>query len=266
MILDDIVEAKKIRLKEHKSRISEEEMVRRALSAGRTPVSFYGALKKEGLSIIGEFKKSSPSHGAMNMKIGLDERIEQYNSAADAISCLTEEDYFNGGADYLMQIRKMSPLPILRKDFIIEEYQVYEAKVIGADAILLIAAILDDARFKKLYDLAVSLGLDVLCEVHDKEEMRRMADLGVQIIGINNRNLKTFEISLETTRELAQLAPEETVLVSESGVLCDEDIRVLAESGADALLIGTAFMEAKEPMALALRWKEIYNESRKNRN
>lgn len=264
MILDDIVAAKKIRLKEHKRKISEEEMKQSALTSTRVSVSFYEALKKEGLSIIGEFKKASPSHGKMHSMIDLTTRIDQYNAAADAISCLTEEDYFNGGVDYLKQIREMTTLPIIRKDFIIEEYQVYEAKVIGADAILLIAAILDDAAFQRLYDLAYSLGLDVLCEVHDETEMQRMTALGVRIIGINNRNLKTFEVSLETTKRLAAMAPGDTVLVSESGVLSDDDIKTLRISGADALLIGTAFMEAEEPRALALHWKGIYNENRQD--
>ncbi len=261
MILDDIVAAKKIRLPEHKAVISEEEMKKMALASTRKSISFYDALAKSGLSIIGEFKKASPSHGKMNSKVELTDRIEQYNNAVDAISCLTEEDYFQGSVDYLKEIRKMSDLPIIRKDFIIDEYQVYEAKVIGADAILLIAAILDDESFKKLYDLAYSLGLDVLCETHDEEEMKRMINLGVKIIGINNRNLKTFEVSLDTTKRLCGIAPKGTVLVSESGVQYDDDIRILGSSGADALLIGTAFMESENPMELALHWKDIYNKA-----
>lgn len=262
MILDDIVAAKKKRLPEHKAVISEEQMKCEALESKRVSYSFYDALAKKGLSIIGEFKKASPSHGKMDSKVDLTERIDQYNIAVDAISCLTEEDYFNGGTEYLKSIRQMSQLPIIRKDFIIEEYQVYEAKVIGADAILLIAAILDDDTFKRLYDLAYSLGLDVLCEVHDEEEMKRMIALGVKIIGINNRNLKTFEVTLDTTKRLCTMAPAGTVLVSESGVSTDKDIEVLKASGADALLIGTAFMESENPKELALHWKDIYNDKK----
>ena len=217
MILDDIVAAKKKRLVRHKENVSEQDMKNLALSEKRVPISFYNALRKQGLSII------------------------------------------LGNTDYLKQIRKITNLPIIRKDFIIDEYQVYEAKVIGADAILLIAAILDDEKFKELYDLAYSLSLDVLCEVHNEEEMQRMINLGVKIIGINNRNLKTFEVSLDTTKKLASLAPEGTVLVSESGVLNDDDIKVLKASGADALLIGTAFMENENPKGLALEWKAIYD-------
>lgn len=259
MILDDIVEAKKKRLPEHKERVSLSQMKEMADSCDRKAISFYDVLAKQGLSIIGEFKKASPSHGDMHSTVELTDRIDQYNVAVDAISCLTEEDYFKGSVDYLKTIRNISNLPIIRKDFILDEYQVYEARVIGADAILLIAAILDDETFKRLYDLAYSLGLDVLCEVHDEAEMKRMIDLGVKIIGINNRNLKTFEVTLETTKKLAGRAPEGTILVSESGVQTDEDIAVLRESGADALLIGTAFMESPNPKELALHWKDIYN-------
>lgn len=256
MILDDIVKAKKIRLEEQIKHISLEDMKKQAFKTDRASISFYDALKKKGLSIIGEFKKASPSHGTMANKIDLIKRIDCYNEAVDAISCLTEEDYFNGSVDYLKQIRKMTNLPIIRKDFIFTEYQVYEAKVIEADAILLIAAILDDAAFKKLYDLACQLGLDVLCEVHDEWELNRMLQLGVKIIGINNRNLKTFEVTLDTTKRLASMV-KDTILVSESGVLHDEDIKILKESHVDALLIGTALMEADDPKALALRWKQI---------
>lgn len=256
MILDDIVKAKKIRLEEQIKHISLEDMKKEALKSNRVSVSFYEALKKEGLSIIGEFKKASPSHGNMASKIDLMKRMDCYNEAVDAISCLTEEDYFHGSIDYLKQIRTMTKLPIIRKDFIFTEYQVYEAKVIEADAILLIAAILDDTTFKKLYDLAYWLGLDVLCEVHDEWEMNRMLQFGVKIIGINNRNLKTFDVCLDTTKKLAAMV-KDAILVSESGVSNDNDIKILNESHVDALLIGTALMEADDPKALALRWKEM---------
>lgn len=261
MILDEIVAAKKRKLPEHKAKVSEEKMKEMALSSSRKCNSFYDALRKDGLSIIGEFKKASPSMGEIRSKIELTDRIEQYNASVDAISVLTEEDYFNGGVEYLQKVRSITNLPIIRKDFIIEEYQVYEAKVIGADAILLIAAILDDAAFKKLYDLAYSLGMDVLCEVHDEEEMQRMLDLDVKIIGVNNRDLKTFEIKLSTTAKLAKMVPPEKVFVSESGVTDDEHVKLLRESRVDALLIGRAFMESENPRELAGKWKKIYQEN-----
>ncbi|MDO5382966.1 MAG: indole-3-glycerol phosphate synthase TrpC [Eubacteriales bacterium] len=268
MILDVIVEDKLKKLPVHKSVISEEEMKRQALASTRKSISFYDALSKDGLSIIGEFKKASPSHGTMDNKINLRERIKQYSESADAISCLTEEDHFNGSVEYLKEIRQMTTLPIIRKDFIIDPYQVYEAKVIGADAILLIAAILDDNKFKELYDLAYSLGLDVLCEVHDEEEMQRMLNLDVKIIGINNRNLKTFEIDLNTTKRLADMVTDDMrksgkLLVSESGVQDSQDVAVLAHSNADALLIGTVLMEAESPVNLIREYKDVYNLSKK---
>ena len=264
MILDVIVEDKLKRLPEHKKRISEEKMKELALSSTRKINSFYEALKKDGLSVIGEFKKASPSHGTMNNKIELVERIRQYSESADAISCLTEEDHFNGSTEYLKQIRNMTQFPIIRKDFIIDPYQVYEARVIGADAILLIAAILDDDKFKELYELAYSLGLDVLCEVHDEEEMKRMLALDVKIIGINNRNLKTFEVNLETTKKLSDMVTDDMrkagkLLVSESGVSDTDDIKLLAKSRADALLIGTVLMEAENPCELISEFKCIYD-------
>lgn len=261
MILDEIVESKRKRLLEHKSSISEEAMRQRALESQRKSISFYDALAKQGLSVIGEFKKASPSHGTMNDRIDIGTRITQYNGAVDAISVLTEEDHFYGGVEYLEAIRKMTELPIIRKDFIIDEYQVYEAKVIGADAILLIVAILDDDTFKHLYDLAYSLGMDVLCEVHDEEELARMVRLKVKIIGINNRNLKTFVVDFNTTRRLAKELENtaDYILVSESGVLSDDDMRALKESDVNAALIGTALMESENPGKLVTHWKKIYN-------
>lgn len=266
MILDVIVEDKKKRLSEQKKNISEDKMKELAFASDRKSISFYDALAKKGLSVIGEFKKASPSHGVMNNKISLEERIAQYNNAADAISCLTEEDHFNGSVEYLKQIRLMTELPIIRKDFIIDPYQVYEAKVIGADAILLIAAILDDENFKQLYDLAYSLGMDVLCEVHDEEEMKRMLNLDVKIVGINNRNLKTFDIDLATTKRLAGMLCEKDrcagrLLVSESGVGNNDDVAVLAESGADALLIGTVLMETESPEEKVSEFKSVYDKN-----
>ncbi len=256
MILEEIVEAKKKQLILDKKNIPEEKMKELAVHCDRESVSFYEALKKPGLSIIGEFKKASPSHGKMDNKIELANRIDQYNEAVDAISCLTEEKYFLGGVSYFKQIREMTPLPMIRKDFIIDPYQIFEAKVIGADCILLIAAILTDRELKMFYELAYALGMDVLVEVHDETEMMRAVGLDAKIIGVNNRNLKDFTIDLNTTKRLKEMVPEETVLVSESGVSGDADVAFLKEVGVDALLIGTVFMEAEEPVELGRRWKK----------
>jgi len=263
LILDEIVADKKKRLPQHKANISEqkmremaEEMIKKQPVEKKGKNAFYEALAKPGISIIGEFKKASPSLGTIESKINLIDRIEEYNASVDAISCLTEEDHFHGSVDYLKEIRKMSPLPIIRKDFMIEEYQFYEAKVIGADAILLIAAILDDAQLKDFYDLATELGLDALVETHDEREMERALKLNVEIIGVNNRDLRDFTIRLDTTRRLSKMVPQDKVFVAESGIVTDDDVRFLKESRVDAFLIGRAFMEAENPRELALRWKK----------
>lgn len=261
MILDEIVEKKKIRLETAKRTVPSEEMKIRGMAAMKRPViSFHDALAKPGLSIIGEFKQASPSLGSITSRIDLEERIRQYNSAADAISCLTEEDYFHGNTDYFQYIRGISDLPMIRKDFIFDEYQIYEARAIGADAILLIAAILSPQRLKELYDLAAALGMDVLVETHDEAEMRTAIDAGASIIGINNRNLKDFSITLETAKRLSAMVPPDRVLISESGVMNTEDVRYLAGcTGIDGLLIGRAFMEAENPKELALTWKRAFD-------
>lgn len=263
MILDEIVADKKKRLPKHKENISEqkmremaEEMIKKQPVEKKGKNAFYQALAKPGISIIGEFKKASPSLGTIESKINLIDRIEEYNASVDAISCLTEEDHFHGSVDYLKEIRKMSPLPIIRKDFMIEEYQFYEAKVIGADAILLIAAILDDAQLKDFYDLATELGLDALVETHDEREMERALKLNAEIIGVNNRDLRDFTIRLDTTRRLSKMVPQDKIFVAESGIVTDDDVRFLKESRVDAFLIGRAFMEAENPRELALRWKK----------
>ncbi|MBR6315835.1 MAG: indole-3-glycerol phosphate synthase TrpC [Lachnospiraceae bacterium] len=261
MILDDIVRDKKVRLIEHKKNRSFEEVraaAERIVSAtddARNADLFYQNMKKSGISIIGEFKKASPSLGKIEEKIDLLERIEEYNVCVDAISCLTEEDHFLGNVGYLRTIREKTELPILRKDFMIDEYQFYEAKAIGADAVLLITAILDDEQMRDFYQLSRELKLGVLVETHDEYEIERALKTGPRIIGINNRNLKDFSISLENTGKLRKYIPKDKLLIAESGIMGDEDVRYLKEVGVDGFLIGRAFMESDEPAKLAARWK-----------
>ena len=262
-ILDKIVEDKKVRLVEHKNRISLNEMIKLAEDAVNDESTksredcFFEALKKDGISIIGEFKKASPSLGKIEEKIDLTERIDEYNDSVDAISCLTEEDHFLGDIEYLKQIRKISTLPIIRKDFMIDEYQFYEAKVIGADAVLLITAILDDVQMKDFYKLARSLKLDVLVETHDEHEIERALKIDPRIVGVNNRNLRDFSISIDNTARLKRYIPDDKVYVAESGIVNDEDVRFLKDTGVDAFLIGRAFMESKNPKELAKKWKSL---------
>ncbi len=258
MILDAIVEDKKKRLPEHKARIAPAKMRRLAeQTPTRAANCFYENLAKPGISIIGECKKASPSLGNITSKIDLTDRIGQYNESVDAISCLTEEDHFHGNVEDLKQIRGRSPLPILRKDFMIDEYQFYEAKAIGADAVLLIAAILDDTQMHDFYQLARELELDVLVETHDEAEVERAMRINPRIIGVNNRNLMDFSISLETTRRLRACIPQDKVCVAESGIMGDADVQFLKETGVDAFLIGRALMESPHPQALAQHWKSL---------
>lgn len=257
MILDQIVEDKKKRLVEHKNKVSEIKIRAQAEQRESTSHRFYDALKKEQISIIGEFKNASPSLRKIKSKINLEERIKEYNSSVDAISCLTEEDHFHGNIDYLKYIRSISTLPILRKDFMIDEYQFYEARAIGADAVLLIAAILDDAQMKAFYQLAKELSLDSLVEVHNEEEMERALKLDAEIIGVNNRNLKDFTIELDTIRRLLAMVPKDKVFVAESGIITDEDVKFLKQCRVDAFLIGRALMEAEHPAEVAAHWKEL---------
>ena len=170
--------------------------------------------------------------------------IAYEDAGAAAISCLTEEHYFKGGSKYFADIRAKVDIPMLRKDFIFDEYQIYEAKVLGADAILLIAAILSEEKIKEFYDLAKSLEIDCLVEVHNEKELKKVVACGCDIIGINNRNLKTFDVDLNTTSKLAPLIPYEAVLVSESGMKDENDMKNVKEQGAEAVLIGETFMRS----------------------
>ena len=258
-ILDEIVADKRVRLKEHKARIPEAEMRLMAEEAvkraDRPEDLFYFRLARPGISIIGEFKMASPSLGDITPKVDLVTRIDEYSASADAISCLTEEDHFKGSAEYLKRIRPMTALPILRKDFMIDEYQFYEAKVIGADAVLLITAILDDSQMRDFYQLSRSLGLGVLTETHDEYEIERALKTDSRIIGINNRNLKDFSITLENTGRLKKYIPGDRLTIAESGIMSDADVEYLKAVGVDGFLIGRAFMESEDPGALADRWK-----------
>ena len=173
------------------------------------------------------------------------ELAREYESAgADCISCLTEEHYFQGSSQYLKNIADAVNIPVLRKDFIIDEYQIYEAKYLGASAVLLIAAVLEYSRMKSYFDLAHSLGLDCLIEVHTREEMETVQKFNPKLIGVNNRNLKTFEVNLNTTAELASMRQKDQLFVSESGIKNNQDMKTVQNLGADAVLIGETLMRS----------------------
>ena len=245
MILDDIVEKRREQLEREKENFPLEDMKEMALNSRRVSLDYKAALKADGISIISEVKKASPSRGIISEDFRPTEQAKAYEEAgADAISCLTEEHFFKGADKYLADIRASVNLPILRKDFIFDEYQIYEAKVLGADAVLLIAAILSEEELIKLSRLAASLGLFCLTEVHNEEELQKVVRCKCDIIGINNRDLKTFHVDLNTTKRLAKLVPYDAVLVSESGMKNGNDIKEVKEYGADAVLIGETLMRS----------------------
>lgn len=249
MILDDIVAQRRIQLKREQEKCPLSKMRRRAeiQLTERTPLSLAEALKKDTLSCICEVKKASPSKGLIREDFRPVDFAKEYEAAgANAISCLTEEHYFQGSSQYLADIRKVVNIPILRKDFIFDEYQIFEAAALGADAVLLIAAVLELPDFERLYKLAKTLGLSVLGEMHTVEEMQEYAlDREGMVIGVNNRNLKTFEVSLDTVQKLKPYAPDGAVFVSESGIKTNDDMKMVRSLGADAVLIGETLMRSE---------------------
>ncbi|AEV69193.1 indole-3-glycerol phosphate synthase TrpC [Acetivibrio clariflavus] len=247
MILDKIVEQKKIQLKEEMNKISIEGWKQRIKRPGmHSAINFYDALKKnDDISIIAEVKKASPSKGIIKEDFDPLSIAKEYTeSDVQAISVLTEKNFFLGDDDYLVRIRQTCPIPLLRKDFIIDLWQVYQSRCLGADAILLIVSILSDEELKKFQVVAEILGMQCLVEVHNKEELDRALDSGAKIIGINNRDLKTFEVDIRTTEKLMNYIPNDRAVVSESGIKDYNDIKYLKELGVDAVLIGETFMRA----------------------
>ena len=243
-MLEKILEAKRKRLGLQKQKLPLETVKNRASLAGATR-SFRQALLGQGLSVIAEIKKASPSAGDINLNLDVSQTALTYEKAgAAAISVLTEEDYFKGHPDFIKEVKSISRLPVLRKDFILEEYQLYESCLIGADAVLLIATILEGSLLRKLVDLALKLNIEPLVEVHTSEDVDKALKTKAKIIGINNRNLKTFKTDLAVTERLLPLIGRERIVVSESGIKQRTDIEFLKGLGVDAVLIGEAIVRA----------------------
>ncbi|AXX94678.1 MULTISPECIES: indole-3-glycerol phosphate synthase TrpC [Arcobacter] len=246
MILDEIIEKTKQDLEIRKKEISLDLLGRTLSSNPYTPRDvkpYLTSTKEEPIRIIAEVKKASPSKGIIKEDFDPLVIAQAYsNSGANAISVLTEPHYFKGNLEYLTQIRRYVPTPLLRKDFIVDKYQIVEALVYGADFILLIAKALSSKELKELYDYAIHLGLEVLVEIHDKEDLTKAIKCGATIIGINHRNLDTFEMDMSLCDKLIPLIPNGKIIVAESGVSDTEVIKRLNSIGADAFLIGEHFM------------------------
>ena len=248
MILDEIAQKTRERVEENKKKISLEQMREAALLKENTQETpFEEALRKPGIQFICEVKKASPSKGVIAEDFPYLEIAKEYQEAgAAAISILTEPYYFMGSDTYLKEIAQAVHIPILRKDFTVDEYMIYEAKVLGADAILLICSILEEEQIKKFQDIANSLGLSVLVEAHDREEVEMAIRCQARIIGVNNRNLKDFSVNISNSTELRKRIPKDIIFVSESGMKTRQDILTLEENGTDAVLIGEALMMQKD--------------------
>lgn len=252
-ILKKILQRKSEEIIERSAKVSIAELGRWAADA--EPVrgfikSIEARIAENKPAIIAEIKKASPSKGVLREDFDPAAIAKTYaEHGAACLSILTDIDYFQGGDEYLMQARSACKLPVIRKDFIIDPYQVYEARAINADCILLIAAALDDKQLKELLALAHELGMDVLLEVHDKEEMQRALSTDARLIGINNRSLHTFETSLQTTLSMLDTVPDDRILVTESGIHSVEDVKLMRDNKVHAFLVGEAFMRADDPGA-----------------
>lgn len=250
-VLDRIVEAKVKRLDEAKRRAPLEQLSKLTI---HRPRPLEAALARDTVNVIAEIKHRSPSKGIIREDFDPVRIAESYvNAGAAALSVLVEEDFFGGSLEHLQAIRSRVELPLLRKDFIFDEYQLYEAAFAGADAVLLIVAILEDELLAKLIRSVAELGLDALVEVHSADEMNRATQAGATIIGVNNRDLTTFAVDFETSIQLAAVATDGAILVSESGINSGSDIRRLRSAGFSGFLVGEHLMSAKDPGAALLQ-------------
>ncbi|AER55120.1 indole-3-glycerol-phosphate synthase [Pseudoxanthomonas spadix BD-a59] len=250
-ILDTILARKREEIAARGARVPLHELIARARDA--SPVrGFADALRRTiaggDAGVIAEVKKASPSKGVIRPDFNPAEIAVSYQfGGASCLSVLTDVDFFQGADAYLQQAREACTLPVLRKDFTIDPYQVYEARVLGADCILLIVAALEDRQLVSLADLAMQLGMDVLVEVHDIDELERALQVPAPLLGINNRNLRTFEVSLHNTLEMKGAVPRDRILVTESGIATGDDVAMLRGQGVHAFLVGETFMRAPEP-------------------
>lgn len=252
-ILKKILVRKHEEIAERRAQTSFAELTEQAASADAVrgfKASMQSRLDDGKSAVIAEVKKASPSKGVLREHFDPAAIAASYAAGGAAcLSVLTDHDFFQGSEEALQQARAACELPVIRKDFLIDPYQIAEARAIGADCVLLIAAALDDASLKGLYEQAVALGMDVLVEVHDAEELHRVLPLQPMLLGINNRNLRTFDVSLDTTIDLLGDIPDDTLIITESGILGAADVQRMRDAGVDAFLVGEAFMRAADPGA-----------------
>jgi indole-3-glycerol phosphate synthase len=246
-ILERIVAAKRVEIAAAKKQVSEKELQNLARAA-TGPRDFIGALRAKRPAVIAEIKRASPSKGVLRTNFDPAAIAKSFESAGAAcMSVLTDREFFQGAPEHLAAARDACALPALRKDFLIDPYQAVEARALGADCVLLIVACLEDARMRELEKLAHSLGMAVLVEVHDAGELERAVELDTPLIGINNRNLRTFETRLDTTLDLLPRIPAGRMVITESGILSTADVRRMRDHGVNAFLVGEAFMRADDP-------------------
>ena len=245
-VLEKICAAKRLHVEKSKERQSFDD-IRKTIDAVQLPTGFLSALKRnKGKAIIAEAKKASPSKGVIRKDFDPVGIAKDYKAAgATCLSVLTDEPFFQGCDDYLVMIKREVNIPVLRKDFMIDPYQIFESRALGADCILLIMAILDDAMARKLYETAIGLNMDVIVEVHDLAELERAIKLDPMIIGVNNRNLKTMDVSLNSSYDLIPHIPAKIFKVSESGIRSSDDIKRLSAVGYEGFLIGESLMSQK---------------------
>lgn len=257
MILDEIIAKKKETLLKSNYKFNIKELYN-AIDNIKTE-SFYDAMAKEGLSIIGEVKKASPSRGLIKPDFNPVAIAEEYAEVVDAVSVLTEEDFFMGSPKYLSAIHKEINLPLLRKDFVISPMQIFEARQLGASAILLIAAVLKDVRvLREMLEIAEGIGLDALVETHNAEEIETALNAGAKIVGINNRNLNDFSEDIYTTVRLRELVPKDIVVISESSIHTGEDIKILKAADVNGVLVGESFMRSGNIAEKAKEFRDAY--------
>ena len=246
-ILDQLAGHARERTEQAKKKIPLAELKQQALTLPKGSYAFENALRTSDISFICECKKASPSKGLIAPDFPYLQIAKDYEAAgADCISVLTEPKWFLGSDEYLKEIADAVSIPCLRKDFTVDEYMIYEAKVLGASAVLLICSILSEEQIKEYIDVCDELGLSALVEAHDESEVRTALDAGARIIGVNNRNLKDFSVDTNNSRRLRELIPRDVLFVSESGVGSARDVAKLREIGADAVLVGETLMRASD--------------------